>query len=637
MFNRNKRTETASLTRRSFLATLGASATMVGCASAGSSDNESPSSSSDTAGSADVSALLIDASAWNYDADNDVYYQIGLPYCTNPVATDYESMGVYVPGAYFQATDNGNGTFTCTVNANGAVGDYTASTAPIVLPVNTAGYSAQAAPSEYSAQGITDYLAAGLIYVYAGCRGRDNGENPDGSSFAGGAPWGVTDLKAAIRCIRLNDASIPGDKSRIFTFGHSGGGAQSALVGATGDSDLYTPYLQSIGAAFRSTDGATLSDATYGAMCWCPITSLDAADAAYEWMMGQYASTGTRAEGSWTALLSSDLADRFASYINTCSLRADDGAVLSLAEGGEGRYTAGSYYDHLLSVVEESLNNFLSDTSFPYTPSSSFKADGGFGGGSGGAPSGGDDLGERPSGAPSGEAPSGEAPSGDMAGGPEGSSSSSEESVTYADAQAYIDSLNANEQWISYDAASNTATVSSIGAFTRQCKTPTKDVGAFDMLDRSSAENKLFGNAETNALHFDATMAQLIQENADDYAEASGWESSYASDYAEDLTKTDELGTSSDERQNMYNPLYFLCDAYQGYGSSTPAAHWRIRTGIEQGDTSLTTEVNLALALKARRDVSSVDFATVWGQGHTTAERSGTSTENLLAWIASCK
>jgi hypothetical protein len=30
----------------------------------------------------------------------------------------------------------------------------------------------------------------------------------------------------------------------IFTFGMSGGGAQSALVGATGDSELYTPYLR---------------------------------------------------------------------------------------------------------------------------------------------------------------------------------------------------------------------------------------------------------------------------------------------------------------------------------------------------------------------------------------------------------
>lgn len=63
-----------------------------------------------------------------------------------------------------------------------------------------------------------------------------------------GAPAGVTDLKAAVRYIRYNEGSIPGSMERIFTFGMSGGGAQSALMGATGDSELYLPYLEAIGA-----------------------------------------------------------------------------------------------------------------------------------------------------------------------------------------------------------------------------------------------------------------------------------------------------------------------------------------------------------------------------------------------------
>ena len=50
------------------------------------------------------------------------------------------------------------------------------------------------------------------------------------------------------------------------------------------------------------------------------------------------------------------------------------------------------------------------------------------------------------------------------------------------------------------------------------------------------------------------------------------------------------------------------------------AKFWRIRSGITQGDTALNTEVNLALALE-NYGVSDVDFATVWGQGHTEAER----------------
>ena len=119
-------------------------------------------------------SLELDHTKWNYDQENDVYWQIQVYYCTKPVAYDYETMGIYVPGAYFHATDNGDGTYTCVVNEEGSVGGYTAATAPIVFPVNTAGYSAQPAPTSYSYQGLSEYLENGFIYVYAGMRGRDN-------------------------------------------------------------------------------------------------------------------------------------------------------------------------------------------------------------------------------------------------------------------------------------------------------------------------------------------------------------------------------------------------------------------------------------------------------------------------------
>jgi len=48
---------------------------------------------------------------------------------------------------------------------------------------------------------------------------------------------------------------------------------------------------------------------------------------------------------------------------------------------------------------------------------------------------------------------------------------------------------------------------------------------------------------------------------------------------------------------SVYTKLETLSESEDGYRSSTPAKHWRIRTGIAQSDTSLTTEVNLALAL----------------------------------------
>lgn len=600
---------------------------LTACSSAGSSDSSSDTSdasgtesqtittSYDVTNPDDMSSLIFDSSAWNYDADNDVYWQIGVSYCANPEAEDYESLGIYVPGAYMDATDNGDGTYTCTINTENSVGSYTADTAPIVMPINTAGYSAQEAPTSYSYSGLSEYLEAGYIYVYAGCRGRSNGENSDGSTYSGGAPWGVTDLKAAVRYLRYNEALLPGNTDSIFTFGHSGGGAQSSLMGSTGDSSLYYEYLESIGAVMLDDNGNYISDAIAGAMCWCPITSLDVADEAYEWMMGQYSDSGTRADDTWTSALSDDMAAAFATYINELGLTDEDGNILTLDATDDGIYTSGTYYDYVLSVIEESLNNFLSDTEFPYTSGSTEMADGGFAGG--------------------GDMPSGDgAPSGDMPSGDGMNSGSSSE--TYETAADYIASLNSDVEWITYDEATNTASITSIEAFVEHCKTATKDVGAFDDLNRSQAENMVFGNSEEDALHFDFTMASLLAENADEYAAYSDYDDSFIAAYEEDLQNTDALGNDSQTRQNMYNPLYYISSSYDGYGTSTLAKYWRINTGITQGDTSLTTELNLALALESCDSVESVDFTTVWGQGHTTAERTGYSTTNFIEWVNDC-
>ena len=126
----------------------------------------------------------------------------------------------------------------------------------------------------------------------------------------------MVDLKSAVTYYRFNGDVLPGDSEKIFTFGHSGGGAQSAIMGASGNSKLYNPYLENIGAAMVGKDGNALSNAIAGAMCWCPITNLDTADGAYEWNMGQYA----RSSDSFTGALSNDLAAEYAAYINALVL-----------------------------------------------------------------------------------------------------------------------------------------------------------------------------------------------------------------------------------------------------------------------------------------------------------------------------
>ena len=550
----------------------------------------------------------IDNTKWSYNSDDDVYYQIGISYCENPADENYENLAIFVPGAYMKATDNGDGTYTCEINSEATVNGYTAESAPIVMPINTPGYSAQSALTSYS--DVSEYMEAGFIYVHAGCRGRD-----------AGAPAGVTDLKAAVRYIRYTDEDVPGDAEAIFTFGMSGGGAQSALMGSTGDSELYEPYLEQIGAVMN------VSDAVLGSMCWCPITNLDSADEAYEWMMGSTRSNLSDEE----QVISDRLAEAFAQYINNAGIKDENGNVLTLQESEEGIYQAGSYYDYMKALIERSLNNFLADTSFPYDASSSSNGGHGAGMPSGGGPG-------------DGNMPDGEAPSGNFPGRSEDSSSEGTDyediddierndtssglslSGTYETAQDYIDALNANGEWVSYDASTNTVSITSIEDFVKNLKSASKNLGAFDQLDAGQGENTLFGYGDGNGAHFDEILAGILSDLGNEYAD----------EYASDLAKTDSVGNSVDVRLDMYTPLYYLLESSDGYGDSTVAKYWRIRTGINQGDCALSTEMNLALALENTDSVESVDFETVWGQGHTQAERSGNSSDNFIAWVKEC-
>lgn len=550
-----------AFTRRQLLRGAGGGAvgvaafTMVGCTSS------STASGGGATTSAAPASLTFNGAGWSHDDTNDVYYQLGTSYVARP-SSDFETLGVYVPGAYLNATKNSDGTYTATVNASGKVGSLTAATAPIVFPVNTPGYSAQNPPSSYSYDDVSAYLKEGFVYVAPGLRGK----NSNSDTYTGNAPWGVTDLKAAVRYVRYNTTLIPGDKDAMFVFGHSGGGAQSAVMGSSGDSALYTPYLDAIGAATVDANGTALSDAIAGAMCWCPITNLDFANASYEWNMGQFASTGTRADGTWTKAYSADLAAAFGGYINGLGLTDASGQTLTLSTSPTGMPTGGAM-------------------------------------------------------------PGGQASGGAMPGG-----QSTEAATTYDTVGSYIAFLNSTSTWVAYDASANTAKVLSLEGFVTSQKPASKDVGAFDAPDRSATENAVLG-LNTAGLHFAQVSKDVIEANEETYATLANWKTDYAStQYTSDFARTDTVGSTVLDRVDMYNPLYYLSGFYTGVGSSSVAPHWRIRTGIMQGDTANTTEINLALAL-ANRGIADVDFATVWGQGHTMAERTGDGATNFISWV----
>ena len=118
-------------------------------------------------------------------------------------------------------------------------------------------------------------------------------------------------------------------------------------MGVTGNSELYDAYLKDNGAAMTDAKGNPLGDNVKGSQCWCPITNLDTADAAYEWNLGQYYSFGTRKDGTFTKLLSDDLSQVYVKYVNDIKLKDPNGNVLNLTNTNEG-----SYYNYLKSIIE---------------------------------------------------------------------------------------------------------------------------------------------------------------------------------------------------------------------------------------------------------------------------------------------
>ena len=199
----------------------------------------------------------------------------------------------------------------------------------------------------------------------------------------------------------------------------------------------------------------------------------------------------------------------------------------------------------------------------------------------------------------------------------------SDNKLTGSAAQEYINGLNADKKWIAYDQKTNTASITSVEDFVKTCKNASELPVAFDW---PGSGNTLFGKSNGRGAHFDKLLSGVLTE----------LNSQYAAEYAADMDLTDTFSYTVEQRVHMYTPLYYLLKSSEGYGTSTAAKHWRIRTGIEQPTTSLTTEVNLALALKHCDGVADVDFETVWEQGHEPVEREGDSTENFIRWVNNC-
>lgn len=268
-------------------------------------------------------------------------------YVANPTDAVYQSMNVYIPEAYFHGQ-----------SLNG----YNAQNAPIFMPNAVGGYM-PAKPMQVGKgrdgqpNSLAHALHRGMIVASAGARGRTLQDEQ--GHYYGKAPMAIVDLKAAVRYLKANDAFMPGDAQKIVVNGTSAGGAMTALLGATGNSQDYDPYLQQAGALAGD-------DSVFAVSSYCPITNLENADMAYEWQLSRLVHYKKMSINTLDynvkrelvdATLSADeqrvaqsLKAQFPAYLNRLALTDKQGNPLRLDPQGEG-----SFKDELLRHLNLSV------------------------------------------------------------------------------------------------------------------------------------------------------------------------------------------------------------------------------------------------------------------------------------------
>lgn len=181
---------------------------------------------------------------------------------------------------------------------------------------------------------IKALAAAPALPILASCDGGSS------SSYYGKAPAAIVDLKSAVRYVRYNKGRLPGNPDWIVASGGSAGGALSTLLAASGNSPMYDSFLSALG-------GAEVSDAIFASASYSPITDLDHADMAYEWMWGTLPLNGKLVNQTYSA----QLKHNFTGYMQSLALPG---------LGGFGTLAAGNYASYLMKVyLEPSATKYL--------------------------------------------------------------------------------------------------------------------------------------------------------------------------------------------------------------------------------------------------------------------------------------
>ena len=491
------------------------------------------------------------------------YWMLDAVYCSRPVLASAQHLTIYAPEAYMTRQADGS----VVVKPDGAVISstgipYTAMTAPILLYNTSGGYSSSAVTAA-----DLSYLQEGYVHVAIATRGKET-QNEAGE-YIGQFPALIVDMKAGVRYLKANDAVLPGSARRIVSRGFSSGGAVSAMLGASGNSPLFEPYLKAIGAADSSDD-------IWMALCSAPITNLSSADAAYEWYQKANTSywlfnamafdregndirgvfpTGPNhiyplgsnvLGGAHEDELSAKLYARYVDYVRS----------LGFDLGENGR--SGAFYEDFTQLYADALAEYIARYD-------ELKTD------------------RQP------------------------------ETV-----EEYLVSLG--EGWFTYDAVNGNITINSLDDVITHHIARKKMCPSLDSYNYRSNENSAFVQADGTTVHFSPVVRdglnELLREARDglhpDWSQEDiHYLTLLVGDYA---AVTDEAAAMLE----VMSPINYILGE-RDYAERTIAPFWRLRVGSEDGDHGAPAAWLIAQGLEKHTDAD-VSVGIAWGMGHSLSE-----------------
>ena len=423
-----------------------------------------------------------------------------LYYVTNIEDSAYQFINIYVPAGANEQT-------------------------PIFLRTYVGGYMAAQAQRPKASDASGRALQEGYVVVIPGTRGRNSMQ---GGIYTGRAPKAILDLKAAIRYLRRFDKQIAGNTERIITDGTSAGGAMSALMGGTGNHPAYRDLLAQMGAADERDD-------VFASVCFCPITDLDHADMAYEWL---YSGTRHKEQGTKTDIhgVSGELAALFPDYLNSLQLRTTDGELL----------TADNYPDFIkreiilsAQIAKNAGADIPTDIGFVFSTES---------------------MGDLPP-----------LNGGQLHKNTEEKRNFPPKDLPLLSTFNFQLSTKQGEYIVDLDMPTYLAYVASTQ--------PLKTAPAFDTKSvcgqPASGENEEFGDATGSSVNFTPYSQQRVLHECDC------------------LPMSDSLCEAIAQNVRLMNPMSFIPDQ-----QTTVAPHWYIRHGARDRDTAFPIPLNLALLLQ---------------------------------------